>query len=117
MKVSVTDIPPKHCALCMMRLIAAIPIGSAFQTMCAGGHSCIVYTNKALGAPERDPQEEEKVRNWIINARQDGGGFVSAFADACIRADNLNWEMLREIAFLMREKYPEYNSTRDITPL
>lgn len=76
--------------------------------MCASGHSCIVYTNKAL-VPERTAEMDEALRNWIINAANNDSGFLMPFAKACVRANIENWEILRPAAEIFREKYPKYD--------
>jgi hypothetical protein len=58
-------------------------------------------------AQEDDPELLE----WLSNANQDGGGFVSSIARAGLVADWENYPLLRPFLLVMREKYPQYNPT------
>jgi len=48
-------------------------------------------------------------RPWLTNAKKRGGGFVSAFADAVLRADLDNLRILVPALTKLREKYPNYD--------
>ena len=49
-----------------------------------------------------------ELRWWISRAANYGGGFVSAFAKACGKADEHNWTILRPTLIQISEKYPKY---------
>lgn len=51
-------------------------------------------------------------RIWCSNATMRGGSFVSAFADACLRADDHNITILKPALVQIMEKYPDYSKTR-----
>lgn len=55
-------------------------------------------------AQEDDPELLE----WLGNAEQEGGGFISAFARAALQADNQNYPLLRMALLVLRAKYPRY---------
>lgn len=50
----------------------------------------------------------ENEKKWCRCAKDIGGGFVSAFADACLRADLMNFAILRPGLEQMMHKYPHY---------
>jgi len=45
---------------------------------------------------------------WLANAKQWGGGFVAAFANAALQADAENYALLRPVILQLRAKYPQY---------
>jgi hypothetical protein len=53
--------------------------------------------------------DHPNVVEWIINAGDRGGGFVSTLAKAAMRADAVNYPLLRPSLLLFVDKYPEYN--------
>ena len=53
---------------------------------------------------------EDLFWNWLENARTRGGGFVSAFAQAILRADPENYRTLRSTLAMFVLKYPEYGT-------
>ena len=48
---------------------------------------------------------------WLCNARERAGGFVSNLAKAALVADWENYPILRPVLVQMREKYPEYEAS------
>lgn len=52
--------------------------------------------------------DDPELLEWLSNAKEKGGGFVSSLANAGLVADHLNYPMLRVVLMAMREKYPEY---------
>jgi len=53
---------------------------------------------------------EDLFWNWLQNARRRGGGFVSAFGEAVVRADLENYRTLRPLLATFVLKYPEYGT-------
>jgi len=47
-------------------------------------------------------------RQWLNAAVRFGGGFVSAFADACFHADDDNFRLLEPVLIKLMMKYPDY---------
>jgi hypothetical protein len=54
--------------------------------------------------------DDLQVFEWLVNAAAGGGGFVSSFAVAALRADHENYPIIRPALIKLREKYPAYNS-------
>jgi hypothetical protein len=52
--------------------------------------------------------EDTALFDWLINASRFGGSFIRALADAGIRADDINYEIIRPVLLVMKEKYPHY---------
>jgi len=52
--------------------------------------------------------DDPELLEWLANAHQRGGGFVSSLAAAALRADPENYLLIRPLVLQMREKYPEY---------
>lgn len=55
----------------------------------------------------------EVERTWLSNARAYGGGFVKAFAEAMLRADEHNLTILRPAFAALRAKYPDYGRSEN----
>lgn len=53
-------------------------------------------------------QEDRELSDWLFNAVAGGGGFVSAIAEAAMRADGLNYPILRPALLQLKDKYPKY---------
>jgi hypothetical protein len=53
--------------------------------------------------------DDPAIFQWLTNAHQHGGGFVSSLASAALRADRDNYQLIRPLVLRMQEKYPEYN--------
>jgi hypothetical protein len=51
-------------------------------------------------------------RRWLRNASIRGGGFVQHFAEAVIRADHENLEIIYPAFTALKEKYTEYSVKR-----
>jgi hypothetical protein len=53
-----------------------------------------------------------EIRNWASNAIAHGGSFVKSFAEAVLRADPDNFEILEQATRTLMEKYPKYGEIR-----
>ena len=56
--------------------------------------------------------EDSELMDWLLNARQSGGGFVNAIAEAGLRADLENYPILRPVLLQLKERYPAYSVPR-----
>lgn len=68
-------------------------------------------------------QQDQEMIDWLINAvdpRYRAGGFIRAIADAALRADWENYDILRPALMQLKDKYPEYAAKQkyfgNITP-
>lgn len=52
--------------------------------------------------------DDPEILEWLTNAHQRGGGFVSSLASAALRADDENYPIIRPLILQFRAKYPEY---------
>ena len=52
--------------------------------------------------------DDPELLEWLANAKQKGGGFVSSLAHAGLVADAENYPVIRILLLVMRRKYPEY---------
>jgi len=52
--------------------------------------------------------DDPELLEWLSNAKEKGGGFVSALATAGLVADFDNYPILRPVLVAMRAKYPQY---------
>lgn len=52
--------------------------------------------------------DDGELLEWLANAAQRGGGFVSSLANAALRADPENYALIRPLILQMREKYSQY---------
>lgn len=62
----------------------------------------------------REPQflvaqnDDPELLEWLANAKQSGGGFVSSIANAGLVADHDNYPLIRYVLMALRKKYPAY---------
>jgi hypothetical protein len=52
--------------------------------------------------------DDPELLEWMNNASQRAGGFLSYLAMAGLRADWENYPLMRPLLLTMREKYPQY---------
>jgi len=52
--------------------------------------------------------DDPELLEWLSNANQEGGGFVSSIARAALVADDENYPVLRPVLLVLRKKYPRY---------
>jgi hypothetical protein len=52
--------------------------------------------------------DDPELLEWLSNAKQKGGHFISSIASAGLIADHENYPMIRILLMAMRRKYPEY---------
>jgi hypothetical protein len=52
--------------------------------------------------------DDNELHPWLIDAQQSGGGFVKALAEAALRADTHNYDLLRPSLLAVAAKYPKY---------
>ena len=52
----------------------------------------------------------EQERIWIQNASYRGGSFIATFANACMYADDQNFEILRPVLAQLMKKYSGYSN-------
>lgn len=57
--------------------------------------------------------DDPEMLEWLNNASQRGGGFISSLAWAGLRADSDNYPVVRPLLLEMRKKYPEYEGQRN----
>jgi hypothetical protein len=55
--------------------------------------------------------DDLQVFEWLVNAAAGGGGFVSSFAIAALRADDENYPIIRPALIVLRKKYPVYEQS------
>jgi hypothetical protein len=57
-------------------------------------------------------EEDDVLRPWVYGLIQGRptkpGGFLRAVADAAVRADSFNYDILRPALLQLQAKYPEY---------
>jgi hypothetical protein len=53
-------------------------------------------------------QTDAELLEWILDASRNAGGFLSALAEAALRADWENYPVLRPVLVAMKAKYPQY---------
>lgn len=53
--------------------------------------------------------EDLELFDWLVAAQARGGGFVHAIADAGLRADPENYELIRPVLLELQRKYPQYS--------
>jgi len=52
--------------------------------------------------------DDPELLEWLANAVQRGGGFISSLARAALVADEDNYPILRDVLLVMRAKYSQY---------
>lgn len=52
--------------------------------------------------------DDPELLEWLANAKQRGGGFISSLATAALVADHANYPIIRPVILQMRGKYPAY---------
>jgi hypothetical protein len=52
--------------------------------------------------------DDGELLEWLANARERGGHFISSLARAALVADWENYPLLRPVLVEMRKKYPAY---------
>jgi hypothetical protein len=52
--------------------------------------------------------DDPELFEWLNNASQRGGTFISSLANMALHADWENYPILRPLLLQMRAKYPEY---------
>jgi hypothetical protein len=55
---------------------------------------------------QEHPAELNYVNAWIGPLAQRPGNFLSTFLEACLRADDENYEILRPALLILMDKYP-----------
>jgi len=58
--------------------------------------------------------DDRELLEWLANAYQRGGGFISSLASAALRADPENYALMRPLVLRMREKYPIYEPSEEV---
>jgi len=58
--------------------------------------------------------DDRELLEWLANAHQRGGSFISSLANAALRADPENYPLIRPLVLQMREKYPEYEPSEAV---
>jgi hypothetical protein len=73
---------------------------------------------KAVGAVSRGvliaQNDDPELLEWLANAQQRGGGFVSSLAKAGLVADPENYPLIRPLILHMRAKYTEYEPSKAV---
>lgn len=52
--------------------------------------------------------DDPELLEWLGNANQEGGSFISSIARAALVADTWNYALMRPLILALREKYPAY---------
>lgn len=63
-----------------------------------------------MAAQNDDPELLE----WLTNAMQSGGSFVSNVAHAGLVADDDNWALIRPLLVTLRAKYSRYEPSNEV---
>ena len=58
--------------------------------------------------------DDRELLEWLANAAEKGGGFVSAIAHAGLVADFENYPLIRPLLLVMRKKYPAYEPSEAV---
>ena len=58
--------------------------------------------------------DDPELLEWLANAKEKAGGFVSHLAGAALVADGQNYPLLREVLIAMRKKYPAYEPSDEV---
>lgn len=53
--------------------------------------------------------DDEELFQWLRNAHEHAGSFLSSLAKAALLADSDNYPLLRPVLQALRAKYPKYN--------
>lgn len=53
-------------------------------------------------------EDDEELLEWLANAKQRGGHFISSLASAGLYADSQNYPTVRPVLIEMRKRYPAY---------
>jgi hypothetical protein len=59
-------------------------------------------------------EDHPYILEWLVKARERGGGFVSSFANAALVADRENYPMIRPAVQWLIQKYPEYKPSEAV---
>ncbi|MGH9685270.1 MAG: hypothetical protein ACRD4S_16870 [Candidatus Acidiferrales bacterium] len=58
-------------------------------------------------------QTDEEMMNWLLNLwPMNAGDFLQSIAEAAMRADHENYEMIRPLLLQLKSKYPKYDVPR-----
>lgn len=60
------------------------------------------------------PNDDPLLLEWLCNARDRAGHFLSYLAKAALLADWENYPILRPVLVQMREKYPVYEASEAV---
>lgn len=52
--------------------------------------------------------DDPELLEWLANASEKAGGFLSSLANAALVADHENYPILRPVLLQLRAKYPRY---------
>lgn len=58
--------------------------------------------------------DDPELLEWLAQASEKGGGFVSSLARAGLVADFENYPILRPVLIAMRSKYPDYEPSEAV---
>jgi hypothetical protein len=58
--------------------------------------------------------DDPELLEWLSNAQQRGGGFVSSLASAALRADHENYVLIRPLVLQIRWRFPEYEPSEAV---
>lgn len=58
--------------------------------------------------------DDPELLEWLANADELGGCFVSSLAHAALVADYENYPILRPTLLAMRQKYPQYEPSEQV---
>jgi hypothetical protein len=58
--------------------------------------------------------DDPEILEWLANAEQKAGGFLSNFARAALHADAENYPVLRPALNVFRKRYPAYEPSEEV---
>jgi hypothetical protein len=58
--------------------------------------------------------DDPEMLEWLANAEQKAGGFLSTFARAAMHADAENYPVLRPALVVFRKRYPLYEPSEEV---
>lgn len=79
-------------------------------------HKKSLLPSPAPGGPSHEREEkfliaqndDPELLEWLANAKDRGGHFISAMAQAGLVADHDNYPLIRIVLMALRQKYPAY---------
>jgi len=86
-------------------------------TLMKWSHEKILFPSSAEAHDYRKPpvliaqNDDPELLEWLANAQQRGGDFISHIARAALVADWENYPLIRFVLMALRQKYPAYEAS------